>query len=148
MSRVVNVNGPGKKRTLHTRAAASLLRSLSERQSVDATARDMAAAIVYSLRAIHETVLQTIVAWEKRDYWRKADSFMREWEWANLIAGELEEAILKERWADLPLVMAKLMPHLIDVRPGKTRHSPLAWQGAYRRLITERSESANGSAAS
>ena len=44
--------------------------------------RDLAAFIAISLEKIFETVETSVVAWEKKGYWVKADRFRLEWEWS------------------------------------------------------------------
>lgn len=137
MSRVVNSNSPGKIRNYHRRTIAELLRQLSQRPAVDQEAKDMAAAVVFSLRGIHQSVLQTIEAWEKRDYWTKADRFMREWEWANHLSEEVELSLREQDWAALSRIMVQLMPHFIDIETKKMTRSRSHWQGAYHKLLGE-----------
>jgi hypothetical protein len=135
MSRVVNTNAPGKKRSRYRRTIAELLRRLSRHQAIDQEAKDMAAALIYCLRGIDESVMQSVQAWERRNYWTKADRFMREWEWAGLLAAELEELVRRDHWSQLPDVMARLMPHFLDIELKKMTRSPSSWRGAHRDLL-------------
>jgi hypothetical protein len=137
MSRVINSNSPGKVRNYHRRTIAELLRHLSRRPTVDDEAKDMAAAMVFALRGIHRSVLQTIVAWEKRNYWTKADRFMREWEWANHLSEELGRVLMEKDWPELSVVMVQLMPHFIDIETKKMTRPHSHWQGAYQRLLQD-----------
>jgi len=140
MSRVVNSNSPGKIRSQHRRTIAELLRHLVQRHAIDQEAKDMAAAIRFALSGIHESSMKTIVAWEKRDYWTKADRFMREWEWADSLGLELEKVIKSGQWNELPMLLAKLMPHFVDIETKKMTRPPSHWKGAYLLLMSERRE--------
>jgi len=140
MSRVVNSNSPGKIRSQHRRTIAELLRHLIQRHAIDQEAKDMAAAIRFALRGIHESTMKTIVAWERRDYWAKADRFMREWEWADALGKELEKLIREGQWSDLPRVLASLMPYFVDIETKKMTRAPSHWKGAYRLLMSEIAE--------
>jgi hypothetical protein len=135
MSRVINSNAPGKIRNHHRRTVAELLRQLSQRPAVDQEAKDMAAAVVFALQGIHQSVLQTIEAWEKRDYWTKADRFLREWDWANHLSQELSTVLREDDWPELPMVLARLMPHFIDIEIKKLTRPPSTWRGAYQELL-------------
>lgn len=137
MSRVINPNTPGKERNHCRRTIAELLRRMSQKPEVDADAKDMAAAIVYMLRQIHETVEQTTVAWEKRGYWMKADRFQREWEWARESAANLDDVMRNEAWDLLPGMLAELFPRFADVQVKKMTRSPSQWRGAFRELMQE-----------
>lgn len=64
MGRVINTNSPGKRRNASMRTIAEILRRLAPKQAVDDETRDMIAMIVYCLRDIDETILDSIKAWE------------------------------------------------------------------------------------
>ena len=81
MSRIIATEGPGKVRNQHRRTIAEALRRLSQKSGVDDEARDLAALIVFCLHGIAESVDQTVTAWEKRDYYLKADRFREEGRW-------------------------------------------------------------------
>ena len=93
MSRVINPNSPGKRRNQLRRTIAEILRHLMRKRELDEEAKDMAAALVFSLRGIAETIEATTGAWEKRDYFLKADRFRRKWEWVMPAAQRLEGVI-------------------------------------------------------
>ncbi|MBC7239066.1 MAG: hypothetical protein H5T71_03080, partial [Chloroflexi bacterium] len=81
MSRVINTASPGKERGQLRRTCAEVLRHLMFKRTLDDETKDMAAVLVYALEGIAETVDVTVEAWEKRDYFIKADRFRLEWEW-------------------------------------------------------------------
>ena len=67
--------------TLRNRLSKSIvqaLRLLMQKPAPDAESRDLAAYIVLALEKIAESVETTASAWEKRDYWLKADHFRQE----------------------------------------------------------------------
>lgn len=142
MSRVVNPNNPGKIRNQNRRTIAELLRRLSQQQKLDQDAMDMAAAIAIALRQIDESIMVTVAAWEKRDYWTKADRFMREWEWAGSTATEMEAMVREEDWGQLPLLMAQLFPYFADVNIKKMTRTPADWMGSHRLLRRTLAEAA------
>jgi hypothetical protein len=73
MGRVVNTNNPGKIRSQLMRTSAELLRHLSQKTEVDDEVRDMVAQLVFCLRGIEEGIESSAEAWERRDYWLKAE---------------------------------------------------------------------------
>lgn len=137
MSRVINPNTPGKERNQCRRTIAELLRRMSRKAEIDAEARDMAAAIVYRLRRIDDTVDETTAAWEKRGYWMKADRFRRKWEWARESAANLDDVLRNEAWDLLPGLLAELFPRFADVQVKKMTRPPAHWQGAFQELMKE-----------
>lgn len=137
MSRVINVDNPAKKRNANRRTIAELLRRLSQKASMDDDARDMAAAIVFALREIHEGVEQTVAAWEKRDYWMKAERFLREWDWTGEMAANLEDVIRNQAWDLLPELLADLFLRFADIQIKTMTRKPDTWDGAYRILLSQ-----------
>jgi hypothetical protein len=141
MSRVINTNSPGKRRNHHMRTIAELLRHLGQKKGVDGEARDMAATIVFALRGIESTVLESIQAWEKRNYWKKADDFQQKWWWAGQYAQTVERVVREGQWDKLPDTMMKLFPHFADIEVNKQMRKPDTWQGAYDELMAEKPKS-------
>ena len=135
MTRVINMAGPGKRRNQLRRTIAEVLRHLMLKRELDQEAKDMAALLVLSLHGIAETVETTVTAWEKRNYFLKADRFRLEWEWVEPTAQRLEEIILNEHWGKLPQELASLAPHFGDIRIAKMTRPPSTWESSYRLLV-------------
>ena len=137
MSRVISTQGPGKVRNQHRRTIAEMLRRLSQKQQLDDEAKDLAALIVFSLHGIADTVDQTITAWEKRDYWMKAERFREEWRWVEPTADELSAIIHRGQWNQLPVILAQLMPHFADIKIKQLTRKSALWRGAYQKFLQE-----------
>lgn len=137
MSRVINVNNPAKIRNQHRRTIAEILRRLSQKPEMDAEAKDMAAMLVYLLREIDSGVKQSIVAWEKRGYWMKAERFLRQWDWAAESAANIEDVIRHDAWDLLPGLLAELLGQFADVQIKIMTRKPGDWRGAYQKLLAE-----------
>ncbi len=137
MARVINTNSPGKRRNAHMRTSAEILRRLSQKREVDRETKDMLATLVYCLRAIDATVEESIGAWEKRGYWKKADDFQQKWWWSSRFARALEALIIHEDWAALPDALVKLFPHFSDININKFTRDPKRWAGAHAKLAGE-----------
>lgn len=135
MSRIISTEGPGKIRNQHRRTIAEALRRLSMKQRPDDEARDLAALIVLCLYRIADTVERTTEAWEKRDYYLKADRFREGWRWVEPMADQLSAIIYEERWSELPDVLVQLMPHFSDITVKKLTRKPSLWKGAYKKLL-------------
>jgi hypothetical protein len=140
MSRVVKIDGPGKIRSQLMRTAAEVIRLLAQKSQLDDEARDMAALLVYCLHQINSGIDDSALAWEKRDYWVKAEQFRARWAWSGTAAGELEQIVLTDAWEQLPPLIAGLLPHFIDIKIVKLTRNSTLWQGAYERLIRERAD--------
>lgn len=137
MGRVISVERVGTKRQQLRRTIAEALRRLMEKPELDEEAKDLAALIVFCLDGISEGVNRSAEAWERRNYYLKADRFRREWSWAGRIADEMVLVIQEDEWDRLPPLLASLLPHFADIKVVKLVRPPSLWKGAYRRLIAE-----------
>lgn len=118
------------------RTIAEILRRLGQQNGeINDDVRDMTAMIVFCLREIDESIIDTIKAWEKRGYWQKADKFQLEWMWSGQYAVKLEKLIREDNWANFPDTMMKLFPHFTSIEINKMTRNPDTWAGAYERLI-------------
>jgi hypothetical protein len=137
MSRVVNPNNPGKVRNQLMRTAAELLRHLSQKTELDDDAKDMAALLVFCLREIEDGIEASAIAWERRDYWVKAEQLRQRWVWAGNASARLENVIRNESWDTLPGIMVNLFEHFADIKITKFTRDSTEWHGAYQRLVDE-----------
>lgn len=135
MSRVINTDSTGKQRNQLMRTAAEILRRLSQKSEIDSDAKDMLAMLVYCFREIEEGIDQSAQAWEKRDYWVKAEELRQRWSWPGDAADQLQAMIYQEKWEQLPAIMVKLLPRFADIKITKLTRSESLWQGAYDRLM-------------
>jgi len=138
LSRLVKTDGVGKQRDRLMKGITLSLRELAGKQKLDEDARDMVAFIALALHEVYETIDVTCLAWEKRDYWLKADQFRREWEWTRSAAEKLEKVVLQNEWQELPLLMASLSQHLSKVNLPKRNTLGEPWLGAYAALREKR----------
>ncbi len=137
MSRVLNTNDPGKIRNQLMRTVAELLRHLSQKKELDDEAKDMTAMLVFCLRDIDEGIEASAAAWEKRDYWIKAEQLRQRWVWTGNASASVENVIRNDSWETLPTVMAGLFEHFADIKITKFTRDASEWQGAYQRLQEE-----------
>jgi hypothetical protein len=135
---LIKLDGVGKQRDRLLKGVVLALRELATRNEVDDEARDLAAFIALALNEVHATIDVTCQAWEKRDYWLKADQFRREWAWAGRAAEKMERVVLGDQWPDLPALMAELSRHLEKVRLPKRNTLGRPWLGAYAELREQR----------
>lgn len=138
MGRVVNTNAPAKRRNHLMRTIAEILRGLSQKKGVDDEVKDMVAMIILALREIDETVGESVKAWEKRNYYKKADDFQEKWWWTQAHRPALEKVLLENKWEDLPQAMLKLLPHFSDIEINKAMRSESDWHGSYEVFMGQR----------
>lgn len=137
MSRITHIDGtPTQQRNAIRRAIAEILRRMMDKKAIDAETKDMLAFIVYGLRTMDQSIDQSATAWEKRDYYIKADQLRREWLWLPDTAKRLEEILRADDWATAPIELAGLAARFSDIRIATFTKPPTLWQGAYKRLMT------------
>ena len=134
LSRVINPNVPGKERNRLKRATALALRELMVETEPNKKARDLVAFIVLALEGIAKTVEITTAAWEKRDYWIKADRFRLEWEWASRLGSEMRAAVVSENWDLIPQIAVKIFQFVGDERISERHRMGKPWVGAWEEV--------------
>lgn len=137
MSRVINTNSPGKVRHYHLRTIAEIMKKLAAKSTIDVESKDMVSQIVFSLRDIFQSVEVSATAWEKRGYWMKADRFLREWDWSQEIAANLEDVIRNDAWDLLPQLLVDLVPYTSEIEVKTYTRHPSIWLNAYQKLMIE-----------
>jgi len=134
VSRVFRTQTLAQQRRRLLQMLAQTIRALFQHPHPDAEARDMVAFLILSLHQIAALVDTTASAWEKRDYWLKADQFRREWDWVLPAAQALETALAAEDWEAIRNTVAqRLVPHLAQVTlPKRPRWGKQPWRGAWQ----------------
>lgn len=140
MSRIIHTQGtPTTQRNRLRRTIAEALRLLVAKPRVDQESKDLVALIIFALREIAENVDSSATAWEKRDYYLKADRFRREWSWIGPMERLLTNTVLYEQWDELPPLIAQLLAQFQDVTVNKVTRKSDLWEGAFQRLLEEQS---------
>ncbi|TAH54034.1 MAG: hypothetical protein EYC68_01035 [Chloroflexota bacterium] len=141
MGNLINPDNAGKRRDRYTKATVLAMRELVNKKKVDDGVRDLTAFIVLTLRQIDETVDETCTAWEKRDYWIKADRFRQEWLWTQTAEAKLKQAVMENKWNLVPAVVKEMAKHLQNVTLPK-RDWGTPWDGAYALLLEKQEKEA------
>ena len=139
MSRVINPNSAGKERTRITRSVALAVRELaktnpSENAGQLNEARDLAAYIALALEIVSETIEVSVVAWEKRNYWVKADKFRMEWRWAEKLSAGMREAALNDDWANVAQIAMQVAVKLQKIKISDKHRMGRPWEGSWGKL--------------
>ncbi len=134
MSRVINIQSAGKTRTKLSKATVIAIRELMRQEDIDNRTRDLAAFIALSTEAISRTIEPSVVAWEKRGYWVKADRFRLEWGWAETLGTNMRNATLKEDWSTIAITAAQIAEKLSSVTVSERHRMGAPWVGAWDQL--------------
>ena len=134
MSRVINPETAGKQRKLLLRSVVVAIRELMKQESQDDLSRDLASFIAITLLKIYETVNVSVTAWEKRNYWVKADRYRMEWIWTENLGRQMSKAILEDDWLTVAVTSAKIAQHVSSVELPKRLKLGEPWIGAWEVL--------------
>src|SRR5688572_6409703 len=114
------------------------MRELAKQGRVTPEAKDQAAFIALALKAISEGIDASVAAWEKRDYWVKADKFRMEWMWAGQVAEKMKAALLQDDWAMIATLMPQLAQKFSKVVVSDNHRLGKPWMGAFKQLESTR----------
>lgn len=134
MSRVINPDSVGKERTRLSKSIVLCIRELAKQTQVTADAKDQAAFIALALQSISEGIDSSVVAWEKRDYWVKADKFRMEWMWSGQYAAKMKDAVLSDDWGTIASLMPLIAQKFGKVVIAENHRLGKPWTGAYKLL--------------
>jgi hypothetical protein len=137
LTRIIELDGVGKQRKRLTREVVLAVRELMHQEEINDETRDLAAFIALNLETIYETIDRTVAAWEKRDYWVKADRFRLEWAWSGTLAAEMREAIRHEDWQTVATTSAKAGEKLNKIEVPKRHRMGEPWHGAWDEFIND-----------
>lgn len=134
MSRVINPESAGKDRPRLTKATVLAMRELARQTAPGPESRDLAAFIALALQSIADGIDVSVMAWEKRDYWVKADKFRMEWMWAGMTAAKMKNAVLTDDWGAVAMLLPQIAGKLSKVEVSDNHRLGKPWVGAFKQL--------------
>ena len=135
MGRVINPENAGKTRSQLSKAVVLAIRNLMKETGATTEARDLAAFIVLALLEIDQTIETSVLAWEKRGYWVKADRFRMEWEWAKIYADKIKAALIEDDWGQVAQSIIQISRKLQKVIVSERNRIGRPWEGAWDHLF-------------
>lgn len=138
MSRVINHDSVGKERTRLIKSIVLCIRELAKQAKVTPEAKDLASFIALALQSISDGVDVSAAAWEKRDYWVKADKFRMEWMWTGRLAEKMKTAVLTDDWGAIALLMPQIAQRFNKVEVSDNHRLGKPWENAYALLALHR----------
>ena len=131
LSRIINPDGAGKERTRLTKEVVLAIRELMRQTQPDEHSRDLAAFITLALEEINGTVETSVVAWEKRGYWVKADRYRMEWIWSAQLSSNMRRSLLADDWGGVALTSVQIAQKLKSVQVSPHHRLGEPWVGAW-----------------
>jgi hypothetical protein len=136
VGRLIKTGSASKDRILLEKGIILAIRELALQSGMDSTTQDLLAYIALSLIAIGETIDESVAAWEKRDYWIKADHYRMDWNWTNNWGEEMKQAILQENWGVVVKITAQVTQKLSKVKITQRNRLGTPWSGSYEKLTS------------
>ena len=134
MGRVISTENLATERNRLLKSMALALREMGKKSAYDEESRDLAAFLVLALDAVAESIERSVVPWEKRGYWVKADRFRMDWAWVETLRSKLRAAIKADRPDEIAMAAAVLADKLKGVKISDKHRLGSPWHGAWRRL--------------
>lgn len=100
-------------------------------------ALDRAAFILGQLKNLSDSIDQTALAWEKRDYWVKADAFRRQWSWVEKPFRTLKDCLSRKDVPSLGGVLQELSRVLPPEKSPPKKPPFLPWEGSWKKMFPE-----------
>ena len=138
MSPIINPDSAGKERTRLSKAIVLAVRQLAKQSQVNEEAKDLAAFIALALKIISEGIDVSVAAWEKRDYWIKADKFRMEWMWTGQFADQMKVAIFTNDWGTVAMLSAQIAQKFSKIEVSDNHRLGRPWEGAFQKMLAER----------
>jgi hypothetical protein len=136
LSPIINPDSAGKERTRLTRGIVLAIRELAKQSQVNQEAKDLAAFIAMALRIISDGIDVSVAAWEKRDYWIKADKFRMEWMWTGQFADKMKTAVFTDDWGAVAMLSAQIAQKFNKIVISENHRLGKPWVGAYKQLAS------------
>jgi hypothetical protein len=135
LGKIINLESASKDRTRLIRSIVLALRKLANQADISEETKDLVAFTVVSLHQVYVTVDSSVLAWEKRGYWVKADRFRLEWVWTEDFSIKLKKALFEENWGEVAGISARIMEKLQSVNVPKRISSDEPWIGSWKNLL-------------
>ena len=117
-----------------TKSIVLAIRKLMQKGQPDRESLDMAAFVVLALEKIEESVDTSAIAWEKRDYWLKADRYRMEWGWTEPRRLALEKAVLAQDWGSIAIELIQIAQQFSQIVVSDKNRLGEPWVGSWNSL--------------
>ncbi len=135
MTRIIKTTTPGKEREHLSKAIVITIRAFMRQQEPNPETKDMIAFIILALSEIAEGIDKSVIAWEKRGYWVKADKYRMEWQWVAPLAAKLIKAFKSEDWGVIAGIMVEIMGRFNQIKVSDRHRMGEPWKGAYAEYL-------------
>jgi len=133
LSRIIQTDSPAQYREKLLKTLASAYRDYKEEEMTEAQQKDLCAFALLTLKVLSESIDRTASAWEKRDYWLKADRLRNAWKWTSKTYDEMHAALITNDVDAALHSLNKLSVHLDSITLPKKSSGRNLWKGAWKK---------------
>jgi hypothetical protein len=101
LGRIIHTTNPSRLRNAAIKKMIAAIRECLRSPQNDASLFEVGAALTVPLQEIYESIDHSAAAWEKRDYWLKADAFRRQWSWVEKFLNGMKQSVSSKNPANL-----------------------------------------------
>ena len=134
MTRIIKTSTPGKERVQLSKAIVVTIRAFMQQKEPNQETKDMVAFIILALEEIAAGIEKSVAAWEKRDYWVKADKYRMEWRWTGEIAKKLRQAFIKDNWGEIASLLMEIMGKFNNIKVSPRHRMGKPWIGTMKKF--------------
>lgn len=131
MTQIIKTSTPGKERDHLSKAIVITIRAFLRQQELSTQTQDMLAFVILALEEIAAGIDKSVAAWEKRDYWVKADKYRMEWRWTGENSQALKQAFDNEDWQEVMDILVGIMQKFENIKVSDRHRMGQPWKGAY-----------------
>jgi hypothetical protein len=131
LGRVIHLESSGKNRQRLIREIVVAIRELTLVESMDNNTRDIVSLIALNLWEINKSIDSSVLAWEKRGYWVKADRFRLEWDWTKTYGDRLASSIGSNNWTDVRDIIVRIAQKFSKVTIPINHRIKSPWSGSW-----------------
>ena len=133
MSRIIHTDSPARTRKKLLQALAAAWFYHKQEKTSQTEQLDLCAFTLLTINALLQSVDRSATAWEKRDYWLKADRMRNEWKWASRIHSQILTALKVNDIAAARNHLDSMTTHVKTITFSKTLLRSKLWEGAYKK---------------
>ncbi len=104
----------------------------------DKNTKDMIAFIILALREIADGIDKSVIAWEKRGYWVKADKYRMDWAWVLPFEQDLNKYFKSDDWGQIAGKLVALMGRFSSIKVSDKHRMGKPWVGAYKKYLSDK----------
>jgi hypothetical protein len=139
LSRIIKIESTTKQRNYLLKQIVYAIDWLKSNPNVNNTIMyDVAAYTAISLKEIFDIIEISVVAWEKKGYWVKADKYRMEWIWTINYSEKLKETVFNENHDKAEFLLDTIRNKLININVNKSQNQVDIWLGSRDKLANKK----------